>query len=146
MKKAYLATSILIAALVVPSGYAHAAAKIKDGDACSPVGATYKQGATNFTCTKKGSGGVWKTQKKATTAPETFVMPKVVGMNLQLAQDLLQSKGSYLMDQTDALGLSRFQINDSGWTVCIQSPAAGKKVPTSTMVTLGSVKLTERCP
>lgn len=145
MKKSYLATSILIAALVIPSGYAHAA-KVKDGDACSPVGATFKQGATNFTCTKKGNGGVWKTQKKATTAPETFVMPKVVGMNLQLAQDLLQSKGSYLMDQTDALGLNRFQINDSGWTVCNQSPAAGKKVPTSTMVTLGSVKLTERCP
>jgi hypothetical protein len=67
-------------------------------------------------------------------------------MNLQLAQDLLQSKGSYLMDQEDAKGLSRWQINDSAWKVCSQSPSAGKKVPASTLVVLKSVKLTESCP
>jgi len=69
-----------------------------------------------------------------------------VGKNLQLAQDMLQKEGSYLMDQKDALGLDRFQINDSNWKVCKQSPKAGKKVVVDTMVTLTSVKLTEDCP
>ena len=82
----------------------------------------------------------------APAAPEKFTMPKLVGKNLQLAQDMLQKEGSYLMDQKDALGLDRFQINDSNWKVCKQSPKAGKKVVVDTMVTLTSVKLTEDCP
>jgi hypothetical protein len=72
-------------------------------------------------------------------------MPKVVGLNLQLAQDLLQSKGSYLIDQVDFKGLNRLQVLDSNWKVCTQSPSAGKKIPISTVVALASVKLTERC-
>ena len=73
-------------------------------------------------------------------------MPKLVGENLQLAQDILQKEGSYLLDQEDALGLDRIQVMDSNWHVCKQSPKAGKKVPVDTMVTLASVKLTEDCP
>jgi len=124
------------------------AAPIKNGDTCSPEGATFKQSGTEFVCTKSGSKVVWKSKKKATptpTAEAKFTMPKLVGMNLQLAQDLLQSKGSYILDQEDFKGLSRFQINDSNWKVCKQSPAPGKSVPVSTVVTLYSVKLTERC-
>jgi hypothetical protein len=124
------------------------AAPIKNGDACSPQGATFKQSGTEFVCTKSGSKSVWKSKKKATptpTAEAKFTMPKVVGMNLQLAQDLLQSKGSYIMDQEDFKGLNRFQINESNWKVCKQSPAPGKSVPVSSVVTLYSVKLTERC-
>jgi hypothetical protein len=138
--------TIVSAALLLALVTAHSAlgATVKAGEKCSPVGATFKQGSTNFQCVKKGTGGVWKAEKKA--AVENFVMPKVTGMNLQLAQDLLQSKGSYLMDQEDASGLDRWQINDSAWKVCSQSPSAGKKVPTSTMVVLKSVKLTESCP
>lgn len=124
------------------------AATIKNGDACSPVGATYKQSGVNFKCTKSGSTSVWKSQKKSTETPvaETFFkMPKVVGMNLQLAQDLLQSLGSYGLLQEDSKGLNRFQVLDSNWKVCKQSPSPGKKVSTSVIVTLSSVKLTERC-
>ena len=73
-------------------------------------------------------------------------MPSVVGMNLQLAQDTLQHLGSYVLDQEDAMGLSRLQINDSNWTVCSQTPKAGKKVPIETVVLLSSVKLSESCP
>ena len=135
------ATALLLAFAPTQSA---TAATVKAGEKCSPVGATFKQGTTNFKCVKKGTGGVWRAEKKA--AVETFVMPKVTGMNLQFAQDLLQSKGSYLMDQEDASGLGRFQIIDSAWKVCSQSPSAGKKVPTSTMVVLKSVKLTESCP
>ena len=66
--------------------------------------------------------------------------------NLQLAQDILQKKGSYLLDQEDALGLDRVQVLDSNWQVCKQSPKAGQKVTVDAMVTLSSVKLTEDCP
>lgn len=79
-------------------------------------------------------------------APETFTMPKLTGKNLQLAQDILQNEGSFLMDQTDALGLHRVQVNDSNWKVCTQSPKAGKKVSVDAMVTLAAVKLDEDCP
>jgi hypothetical protein len=124
------------------------AATIKNGDVCSPEGATFKQGTTEFVCTKSGSKVVWKSKKKASPSatPEAkFTMPRVVGMNLQLAQDLLQSKGSYILDQVDHKGLLRFQVLDSNWKVCKQTPAAGKIVLASTVVTLSSVKLTERC-
>jgi hypothetical protein len=125
-----------------------ASTPIKDGDSCSPVGAMFKQGSTNFICKKSGTKIIWKkqTKMKASTVPEeTFVMPRVVGMNLQFAQDLLQSKGSYFMVQTDYKGLNRFQILDRNWKVCAQSPAAGKKMTISTLVTLASVKLVENC-
>ena len=124
------------------------AATVKNGDACSPAGATFKKGATEFVCTKSGSKVVWKSKKKASPSatPEAkFTMPRVVGMNLQLAQDLLQSKGSYILDQVDHKGLLRIQVLDSNWKVCKQTPSAGKVVLASTVVTLASVKLTERC-
>jgi hypothetical protein len=124
------------------------AATVKNGDPCSPVGATFKQTGVVFVCEKSGDAGVWKSKKKPTatkSAEVSFIMPKVVGMNLQLAQDLLQSKGSFILDQEDFKGLSRLQVLDSNWRICKQSPPAGKKVVTSTLVTLWSVKLTEKC-
>jgi hypothetical protein len=140
-------SSLLITAVQV-SMITTWAATIKNGDACSPAGATFKQGATEFVCTKSGSKVVWKSKKKASPSatPEAkFTMPRVVGMNLQLAQDLLQSKGSYILDQVDHKGLLRIQVLDSNWKVCKQTPSAGKVVLASTVVTLSSVKLTERC-
>jgi hypothetical protein len=124
------------------------AADINDGERCAPVGATFRQAGTDFICTKSGSAGVWKSKIASPTksAPqETFIMPNVIGMNLQLAQDLLQSKGSYVMDQEDFKRLGRIQIIDSNWRVCAQSPASGKKVSTTSLVTLSSVKLAEKC-
>jgi len=73
-------------------------------------------------------------------------VPALLGMNLQLAQDTPQSLGSYLMDQADASGLGRMQINDSNWTVCSQAPEPGAEVPVETIVTLAAVKLDEACP
>ena len=72
-------------------------------------------------------------------------MPALVGMNLQLAQDTLQSLDSYLLVQEDAAGLGRFQVVDSNWKVCTQDPAPGDVVPISTLVTLAAVKLDETC-
>ena len=142
-----IVTCLLVSALQVGITSTWAAT-IKNGDACSPEGATFRQGTTEFVCTKTGSKFVWKSKKKASPTATTeakFTMPKVVGMNLQLAQDLLQSKGSYILDQVDHKGLLRIQVLDSNWKVCKQSPSPGKVVLASTVVTLSSVKLTERC-
>jgi hypothetical protein len=73
-------------------------------------------------------------------------MPNVVGMVLQDAQDVLQARGSYLMDQEDARGLGRWQLLDSGWKVCAQRPRPGVVVSVDAVVKLWSVKLSERCP
>ncbi len=78
-------------------------------------------------------------------ASETFVMPFLVGANLQHAQDHLQSLGSFFLTQNDATGLERFQVLDSGWKVCAQFPAAGTKVSVARMVDLRVVKLHESC-
>lgn len=77
---------------------------------------------------------------------EKFEMPRLVGQNLQDAQDRLQSLGSYVLQQDDATGLERFQVLDSNWKVCNQKPRAGKSVPIERLVILGAVKLDERCP
>jgi hypothetical protein len=87
-----------------------------------------------------------KKKTPAKAAEVTFEMPDVVGMVLQDAQDLLQTKGSYIMDQQDATGLERLQILDSNWTVCAQRPKRGVAVSTDDIVTLSSVKLYEDCP
>lgn len=86
-----------------------------------------------------------KQQNNGHRARDTFVMPPLVGMNLQDAQDTLQAHGSYLLDQTDATGMGRFQLLDSDWKVCYQKPAAGTEVPLMSMVQLGAVKLNESC-
>ena len=85
-------------------------------------------------------------ESAAPAEPVQFTMPDVVGVNLQLAQDTLQALGSYLMDQTDATGLGRLQIDDSNWQVCSQDPAPAAVVPVETVVTLAAVKLSETCP
>ncbi len=77
---------------------------------------------------------------------ETFVMPPLVGANLQDAQDTLQALDSFLLTQIDATGMERFQVLDSGWKVCGQRPAAGVEVPLEKMVELFVVKLRELCP
>jgi hypothetical protein len=77
---------------------------------------------------------------------DSFTMPDVVGLDLQSAQDQLQALGSYRMDQRDATGKGRTQVEDDNWRVCSQRPAAGRTVPARTLVLLKSVPLEERCP
>ncbi|WP_255632955.1 PASTA domain-containing protein [Actinotalea sp. Marseille-Q4924] len=73
-------------------------------------------------------------------------MPDLVGQNLQYAQDTLQSLGSYVIDQEDASGLDRMQVNDSNWVVCSHEPVAGTVVPVEAQVTVWAVKIGETCP
>ncbi len=75
-----------------------------------------------------------------------FTMPNLVGRTLQDAQDLLQSKDSYLMHQVDATGKRREQLDDARWRVCHQTPVAGTKTSVAKIVTVTAVKLDESCP
>ena len=52
-------------------------------------------------------------------------LPNVVGMNLQAAQDCLQERGFWLLDDQPESGEPRLQINDDNWTVTRQSPGPG---------------------
>lgn len=67
-------------------------------------------------------------------------LPDVTGMNLQAAQDLLQAQGFYVLDDQDATGQNRLQVFDRNWVVVRQTPAAGKRVPTTTKVVLYAKK------
>jgi hypothetical protein len=89
-----------------------------------------------------------------TTAPPTsaapvvdFAMPSVVGMNLQDAQNLIQTNGVFLSLSHDLLG-TRNQLIDSDWQVCDQNIAPGQRVTGDVegAIDLGVVTLEETCP
>jgi beta-lactam-binding protein with PASTA domain len=74
-------------------------------------------------------------------------MPDVVGMDLQSAQDLIQTFGVFLTVSRDLLG-SRNQALDSNWLVCSQNVPAGQQVSGDVegAIDLGVVKREESCP
>jgi hypothetical protein len=79
----------------------------------------------------------------------SFVMPNMVGKDLQSAQDEVQTHGIFLSNSHDLLG-SRMQVLDSNWQVCNQSPVAGAAVKGQDSdlegtIDFGVVKLTETC-
>jgi type IV pilus biogenesis protein CpaD/CtpE len=76
----------------------------------------------------------------------TFTMPDLNDKNLQAAQDELQSRGSYFLNEVDATGKGRIQIVDRNWKVCSQTPKAGTKVLIARLITLRAVMLSEKCP
>ena len=59
------------------------------------------------------------------TAPSQPLMPAVVCMNLQDAQDLIQTVGVFYSQSVDATGQGRSQIIDSNWQVVSQTPDIG---------------------
>ncbi|MGC5011650.1 PASTA domain-containing protein [Streptosporangium sp. DT93] len=71
------------------------------------------------------------------------VLPDVVGMNLQKGQDAMQAAGFHVLNDKDATGQNRFQVYDRNWVVTRQSPAAGRKVPVDTLITLYAKKIGE---
>jgi|LakMenEpi03Aug12_release.lakeMendotaPanAssembly.Ray.scaffolds.fasta_scaffold535935_1 hypothetical protein len=74
--------------------------------------------------------------------PEDFLMPNVVCMNLQEAQDEIQDHGVFYSRSTDLTGQDRNQIIDSNWVVLEQSPAPGIKIGEGDAI-LGVVKIGE---
>jgi len=82
-----------------------------------------------------------------TTPAVSFTMPDFVGMDLQSAQDLVQTNGVWLSVSHDLLG-SRNQAIDSNWMVCDQNIPAGQQVTGEAEGTIdfGVVKRGEICP
>jgi hypothetical protein len=104
---------VLLFVIMGGSGAASAAAtKVKNGDSCSPTGATYKQGSDLFVCTQSGTKSVWQKKIQPAPAPNTLRMPNLVGKNLQSAEDLLSSLGNTGSSGEDVSGQSRTVIID----------------------------------
>ncbi|GAA2062272.1 PASTA domain-containing protein [Williamsia deligens] len=70
------------------------------------------------------------------------VMPSVVCMNLQEAQDLIQQQGVFFSRSHDATGQGRRQVLDRNWVVVEQSPAPGTPISEGD-ADLGAVKIGE---
>ena len=78
-----------------------------------------------------------------TSTARTGVVPNVIGVNHQLAQDTMQAAGFYYLTEEDASGQKRLLINDRNWVVVSQSPAGGAKAPLDTKILLRSKKIGE---
>lgn len=76
-----------------------------------------------------------------------FVMPSVIGMDLQSAQNLMQDNGVFFSTSHDLAG-GRAQVVDSNWVVCTQSVPAGQQVTGDVegQIDFGVVKRGESCP
>jgi hypothetical protein len=70
-------------------------------------------------------------------------VPNVVCMNLQSAQDTLQSAGFKNLGSTDGLGQQRYQIIDRNWVVIKQSAQPGSRPSLETRINLTVVKYGE---
>jgi beta-lactam-binding protein with PASTA domain len=71
------------------------------------------------------------------------VIPNVVGVNHQLAQDTMQAAGFYNLSEEDATGQGRMLVVDRNWVVVSQEPKPGTKAPLDVTVILRSKKLTD---
>ncbi len=68
------------------------------------------------------------------------VVPNVVGLDHQLAQDTMQAAGLLRLTEQDATGDDRLLLWDRNWTVVDQWPLPGARVARSQVVMLNSVK------
>ena len=71
------------------------------------------------------------------------MVPNVVGVNHQLAQDTMQAAGFYFLTEEDATGQGRLLVNDRNWVVVSQVPTAGTTAPLETKILLRSKKIGE---
>ncbi len=82
---------------------------------------------------------------EVTPAAAPAVMPNVVCMNLQDAQDTIQSAGVFFSRSADATGAGQRQLVDSNWIVVDQTPSAGSPFGEIEAV-LSAVKIGEPNP
>jgi hypothetical protein len=71
------------------------------------------------------------------------VVPNVVGMNHQLAQDTMQAAGYHNLTEEDATGQGRLLISDRNWVVVEQEPRPGTKAPSDKTIILRSKKISD---
>lgn len=87
---------------------------------------------------------VAKPTDESTVAETTKgVVPNVVCLDLQAAQEALRSAGFYVLTSSDATGQGRQQLVDRNWVVVAQSEAAGGSPDPTTTIDLSTVKLGE---
>lgn len=85
----------------------------------------------------------------AASAEPTWSMPNLIGMDLQGAQDAIQSLTDgevWFSSSTDLTGKGRAQISDRNWEVCSSTPPPGAKFTVSTQIDFGVVRVSEDCP
>ena len=68
------------------------------------------------------------------TPARADVVPDMVCMDLQLAQDKAQAAGFYRLRVDDASGRRRRQVNDQDWVVVSQRPASGTRTSNARVV------------
>jgi hypothetical protein len=106
-------------------------------DAQAPAAGT--GAATGTTITLK----VRRPSDAATPTTTLGVVPNVTCMNLQDAQNTLQSAGFFNLASVDGLGQGRQQILDRDWLVTKQSAVAGSRPKLLTRIVLTAVKYGE---
>ncbi|WP_370332222.1 hypothetical protein [Mycolicibacterium hippocampi] len=82
-------------------------------------------------------------------AAQSWVMPDLIGQDLQGAQDQIQSVSDgqvWFSGSTDLTGQGRAQILDRAWVVCTSTPPSGTPFTTTTQINFGVVKDVESCP
>ncbi len=83
-------------------------------------------------------------------AEPSWTMPNLIGMDLQGAQDAIQSVSGgqvWFSSSTDLTGQGRAQLSDRNWQVCTSTPAPGATFTASTEIDFGVVRIdTEECP
>lgn len=84
------------------------------------------------------------------SAEPSWTMPNLIGMDLQGAQDAIQSVSGgqvWLSTSTDLTGQDRAQLSDRNWQVCSSTPAPGSAFTVSTKIDFGVVRIgSEDCP
>jgi hypothetical protein len=84
----------------------------------------------------------------AAQAAASWVMPDLVGRNLQDAQDELQRVTDYgvsFSTSSDLSGQGRAQALDRNWKVCKQTPPPGTTITSATIPDFGVVRVSEEC-
>jgi hypothetical protein len=125
--------------------------------ATSTAPSTDESSAASSTTTSRPAPSTAATSPATTIPPTTtavaipsgvdFVMPDLVGLDLQSAQDAVQDLGVFYSVSHDLLG-SRNQVLDSNWIVCDQNVAPGQRVTGDVegQLDFGVVKREESCP
>ncbi|MGU3499421.1 hypothetical protein [Mycobacterium sp. C31M] len=84
------------------------------------------------------------------SAEPSWTMPNLIGMDLQGAQDAIQSVSGgqvWFSSSTDLTGQGRAQLSDRNWQVCSSTPAPGATFTAGTSIDFGVVRIdSEECP
>jgi beta-lactam-binding protein with PASTA domain len=79
-------------------------------------------------------------KRKRHRAVASIVVPNVIGMDHQAAQNRMQAAGLYNLRERDGTGQGRLLLWDRNWVVIDQRPVPGSRADETAKVTLVSVK------